>query len=137
MTSSGQLFCQGENLRHYIDPEIKKKEITPDFVNCTDVFPIDSGDQIIDVAAGKFMTIVVTESGHTYAVGRDTIRLRESYNRYNNQPIEQDHRPAYKVEHPGHALKCWANTTQTICYLMVEDEEGSREILSGAEYAFA
>ena len=61
LTKSGQLFCQGENLRHYIDPDVVRDQLASDFVNCTDVFPIEDGDQIIDVAAGNFNTVVVTE----------------------------------------------------------------------------
>ena len=126
LTSQGQVFCQGENLRHYLDPEIKRTEITAEFVNCTEVFPIDSGDQIIDVAAGKFMTIVVTDGGHAYAAGHDSYRSRESHNRYTNQVINQEYMPAYKIEHTGQALKCWASTNSSICFLLVEQEDGTR-----------
>ena len=75
LTRSGQLFCQGENLRLYIDKDVKPDEPTLDFINCTEVFPIDDFDQIIDVAAGFFYTVVVTESGNAYAVGCDKSRV--------------------------------------------------------------
>lgn len=51
LTKSGQLFCQGENLRLYIDSEIDKNEQVKEFVNCTDVFPLEDSDKIIDMAA--------------------------------------------------------------------------------------
>ena len=59
LTKQGNLFCQGENLRVYIDPEVDANVPTKDFIEVTDVFPVE--DQIVDVAAGLFNTIVSTQ----------------------------------------------------------------------------
>lgn len=56
-------------MRSYIDKKVKAGDQVAGFIDCTDVFPIDEGDQIIDVAAGKHYTVVVTENGQAYAVG--------------------------------------------------------------------
>ena len=87
MTHSGQLFCQGEDLRLYADSDVNADTPATDFVNCTDVFPTEAGDQIVDVAAGHFYTVVITESGAAYGVGTDRGRKQHMQRRrYPGEP---------------------------------------------------
>lgn len=41
LTKSGQLFCQGENMRCYVDPDVNADQMAPNFIECTDVFPLE------------------------------------------------------------------------------------------------
>lgn len=129
LTKSGELFCQGENLRLYIDPEVDKEKATMDFVECTDVFPIEDGDQIVDVAAGYFNTIVVTEQGNAYAVGCDKYR---SY--YTHIEGILDRKPAYQIDLPGRAVKCWASKDSSVGWILVEEDSGLMKMYSGTEF---
>ena len=72
LTNEGNLFCQGENLRMYIDDSIEPERLYTGFVDCTDVFPVD--DQITDCAAAAFAAMVLTESGSCWMVGHDRER---------------------------------------------------------------
>ena len=129
LTKTGELFCQGENMRLYIDPEVPKEKATLDFVDCTEVFPIEDGDQIVDVAAGYFYTIVVTEQGNAYAVGCDKYR---SY--YTHIEGILDRKPAYQIELPGRAIKCWASKSSSNGYILVEEDSGQTKVYSGTEF---
>lgn len=44
LTKCNQLFCQGENLRLYIDSDVDHNKLAKDFINCTEVFPVEDGD---------------------------------------------------------------------------------------------
>jgi len=85
LTRAGQLFCQGEDLRLYISKGIKPDDIALDFINCTNVFPIEDGDRIVDMCAGFFYTIVITEAGKAYAVGLESKRTKLRSRRHPNQ----------------------------------------------------
>ena len=137
LTRSGKLFCQGENLRLYIDKKVEKEKITEDFVNCTDVFPIDEGDQIVDVAAGFFFTVVVTEQGSAYAVGHDLAKRSRRPRYMMNMPgqEEEKRRKAYKIELPGRALKCWGHKKMSYAFIQIEDQtDGCKKMFSGCEF---
>jgi alpha-tubulin suppressor-like RCC1 family protein len=129
LTKAGQLFCHGENLRLYFDSDVEKERATTEFVNCTDLFPVDDGDQIVDVAAGYFHTLAVTEGGSAYAVGLDKYR---SY--YTHIEGILDRKPAYQIELPGRAVACWAHKTTSVAWFAVEDDAGGRKMYSGCEF---
>lgn len=130
LTRQGQLFCQGVNLRHFIDAEIDKNQMTKQFISCTDVFPIDEGDKIIDVAAGGYTTVVVTEQGNCWMSGY--CKQRRCYG--DNDETEHQIKPPYQIDLPGKALKCWTNKTSSHAYVLFEDESGAKKIYSGVEY---
>ena len=83
----------------------------------------------MDVAAGYFFTIVVTEQGLAYAVGCDKYR---SYHTH-IQGI-MDRKPAYQIELPGHAIKCWASKDSTNGFILVEEDSGMSKVYSGVEF---
>lgn len=72
LTKEGNLFCQGENLRLYIDEEVDKDIVTSGFVEITDVFPVE--DQIVDCAASGFGAMIITDGGSCWYVGHDRYR---------------------------------------------------------------
>ena len=100
-----------------------------DFVDCTEVFPIEDGDQIIDVAAGFYMTVVVTEQGCAYAVGHDKYRSH-----YEHIDGVGDRKPAYQIELPGRALKVWCNLGSSNAWILVEEDSGATRMYSGTEF---
>ena len=116
-------------MRLYIDPEVNKNKCEVDFVDCTEVFPIEDGDQIIDVAAGFYMTVVVTEQGCAYAVGHDKYRSH-----YEHIDGVGDRKPAYQIELPGRALKAWCNLGSSNAWILVEEDSGATRMYSGTEF---
>ena len=96
-------------------------------MNCTEVFPIEDGDQIIDVAQGYFYTIVVTEQGYAYAVGHDKYRSYYESNLHARTP-------AYQIELPGRATKCWGTKANSVAFIEVEDAAGEKKYYSGVEF---
>ena len=77
LTRDGKVFCQGENLRLYLDASINKHKPTQGFVDCTDVFPTD--DLIVDCAAAAFCAMVITETGSVWIVGHAADRSSYCY----------------------------------------------------------
>ena len=135
LTNSGQLYCQGENLRLYIQKGIKPDDMAQEFVNCTDVFPVSAGDKIVDMAAGYFYTVVVTEQGKAFAVGLEAKRTKLRSRSHPNQASER--KPAYEIKLPGKAIKCWANKWNSISYVQIVDDQGKKRVFSGCEFITA
>ena len=111
---------------------MEKEKATLAFVDCTEVFPIEDGDQIVDVAAGYFYTVVVTEYGSAFAVGHDRARVDYSYE--GGEQVWQERRPAYQIDLPGRATKCWAHQHQSIAWIEVEEDSGGRKYYAGCEF---
>ena len=129
LTNSGQLFCQGENLRLYADPDIDKDAPAKEFVDCTEVFPVEDGDKIVDVAAANFFTVVVTEQGLAYAVGHCRYRSH-----YAHIPGLDARQPAYQLDLPGRATKCFGTKPYSMAFVQVEDDAGGKAVYAGHEF---
>ena len=103
----------------YNDSSIERDKLLKEFVDVTDLFPIPDGEQIIDVAAGGFYLVVVTDGGDAYGVGYD--RARGYWTQFEHC---RTRKPAYKIEIEGcsKALRCWANKNNTCAFILGENE---------------
>ena len=71
----------------------------------------------------------MTEQGEAWGAGHDW--MRSIFAHKGPQYITRE--PAYKLEIPGRAIKCWANKYFAMGFVEVEDNEGHTRVFSGNE----
>lgn len=83
----------------------------------------------MDVASGYFNTVVVTEQGSAFMVGHCKYR---SY--YTHIEGLSSRTPAWNLDLPGRAVKCWAHKNNSLAYVSVEDDAGVQTMYSGVDF---
>ena len=79
------------------------------------------------MAQAGFFTVVITESGSCFGVGHD------KYRSYYGGEVEV-RKPAYHIDLPGRATKCWATKANSVVYVEIEDDGGNKKMFSGCEF---
>ena len=107
LTNSGKVFFNGQNKKYMLRSSVDVNAHVSKFGEIKDLFPIDDGDKIIDIASGKHFLICVTEQGKCYGSGYIFYRYLSQCRR--NSQNDEDHPYELKLPQGYKAVACWAS----------------------------